>query len=240
MQFNSATRRAFLVTSGLSVIGIAGCASSSTSAPIQAEPIVEGILPSTSNQALQKLLEGNRRFQSGQAKWPNQTAGRRQALALEQTPWAMVFGCVDSRVPPELVFDQGLGDLLNIRTAGHVIDNAALGSIEIGIVEYGIPLLVVLGHERCGAVSIAIEALDHQKKQEGHIQTLAEYIRPSILKAQGNGDDRHASVVQNNTLYTVNELYSSKIISDAVKASKLTIVGGRYDLDTGAVSIITN
>ncbi len=240
MQFNSATRRAFLVTSGLSVIGMAGCASSSKLAPIQAELTVEGTIPPTSNQALQKLLEGNLRFQSGQAKWPNQTAAQRQALAQEQTPWAMVFGCVDSRVPPELVFDQGLGDILDIRTAGHAIDNAAMGSIEVGIAKYGIPLLVVLGHERCGAVSIAIEALDHQEKEEGHIQTLAEYIRPSVLKAQGNGEDRHASVVHNNTLYTVKALFSSKIVSNAVKDSKLTIVGGHYDLDTGAVSIITN
>ncbi len=97
----------------------------------------------------------------------------------------MVFGCVDSRVPPELVFDQGLGDIFNIRTAGHVIDNAALGSLEFGVAELGIPLLLVLGHERCGAVSATIQAVDHQEKAPGSIQALVEYIRPSVLAARG-------------------------------------------------------
>jgi carbonic anhydrase len=232
-----------LTASGISVIGAVGCASSSTTpaAPAaQIQPTVASTVPSTSNQALQTLLEGNLRFQRGQAKWPNQTVARRQALAPKQTPLAMVFGCVDSRVPPELVFDQGLGDIFDIRTAGHVVDSIAMGSIEVGIVEYGIPLLVVLGHQRCGAVSIAVRAVDHQEEEQGHIQSLVEYIRPSVLKAQGSGDDRLANAVRNNIIYTVSKLSDSKIISDAVKTGKLTIVAGHYDLDTGVVSIITD
>jgi carbonic anhydrase len=195
-------------------------------------------IPPTSAKALQTLLQGNLRFQQSKAKWPNQTAARRQALAQKQAPLAIIFGCVDSRVPPELVFDQGLGDIFDIRTAGHVVDNAALGSIEFGVAELGVPLLLVLGHERCGAVSATIQAVDHHEEAPGSIQALVEYIRPSVLAARGKGDQRLESAVRNNILRTVNQLSCSKIICDAVKAGKLALVGCRYDLDTGAVSML--
>jgi carbonic anhydrase len=241
MLFKLTTRRAFLAASSLSAIAMTGCASSRSSQTISVAPTQQTAvqtIPPTGNQALQKLLEGNLRFQRGQAKWPNQTSIRRQAIAKAQTPFAIVFGCVDSRVPPELVFDQGLGDIFTIRTAAHVLDNAALGSIEFGIAELNIPLLVVLGHERCGAVSATIQAVDHHEDAPGSIQSLVEYIRPSVLKAQGQGDTRLTNAIRNNSIYTVNMLSRSKIISEAIKAGKLTVVASNYDLDTGAVSII--
>jgi carbonic anhydrase len=240
--FKSTSRRAFLAASGLAAIGITGCATSttrSTAAAIPTKTMAANNTPTTSSP-LQKLLDGNLRFQRGQAKWPDQTVTQRQALAQKQAPFAIIFSCVDSRVPPELVFDQGLGDLFVIRTAGHVIDNAALGSIEFGVAELGIPLLVVLGHERCGAVTATVQAIDHHETAPGSIQSLVEYIRPSVLQAQGQGDTRLTNAIHNNITNTVHMLSHSKIISDAASAGKLTIVGSYYDLDTGAVSMLTN
>jgi carbonic anhydrase len=237
------SRRALLAASALAAIGMTGCAASTTKSTRAANPtktIETNNTPTTSKSPLQKLLDGNLRFQRGQAKWPNQTIAQRRAVAQKQTPFALIFGCVDSRVPPELVFDQGLGDLLVVRTAAHVIDNAALGSIEFGVAELGIPLLVILGHERCGAVAAAIQAIDHQQAAHGSIQSLVEYIHPSVLKAQGQGDARLTSAIHNNIIYTLHMLSQSKIISDAANTGKLTIVGSYYDLDTGAVSLLTN
>jgi carbonic anhydrase len=233
------SRRALLAASALAAIGMTGCAASNTTAN-PTKTIETNNTPTTSKSPLQKLLDGNLRFQRGQAKWPNQTIAQRQAVAQKQTPFALIFSCVDSRVPPELVFDQGLGDLLVVRTAAHVIDNAALGSIEFGIAELGIPLLVILGHERCGAVTAAIQAIDHQQAAHGSIQSLIEYMRPSVLKARGQGDTRLTSAIRNNIIYTLHMLSQSEIISDAANTGKLTIVGSYYDLDTGAVSILTN
>ena len=238
----STTRRALLAASALAAIGMTGCTTSTTKSTGVATPtktIAANNTPATSSP-LQKLLDGNLRFQRGQAKWPNQTLTQRRAVAQKQAPFAIIFGCVDSRVPPELVFDQGLGDLFVIRTAAHVIDNAALGSIEFGVAELNIPLLVVLGHERCGAVAAAIQAVDHHETAPGSIQSLVEYISPSVLKAQGQGDTRLTNAVRNNITYTVNALFHSEIINDAANAGKLTIVGSYYDLDTGAVSILKN
>jgi carbonic anhydrase len=136
------------------------------------------------------------------------------------------------------VFDQGLGDLFDIRTAGHVLDGAALGSLEFGVAELKIPLLVVLGHKRCGAVNAAIKAVDTGEEAPGSIQTLVEYIRPSALDAQGTGGQRLASAIYNNTVRTMQNLLASEILSSAVEAGNLMMVGAHYDLDTAVVSIV--
>jgi carbonic anhydrase len=239
------SRRIFLATSTTSVAGaVAGFAFSRvTGAFASSVPSVGTKAPTPtplpSNKILQNLLAGNRRFQAGNLQYPNMSVERRQVVAKKQFPHAIVFGCVDSRVPPELVFDQGLGDIFTIRTAAHVIDNAALGSIEFGVAELGIPLLIVLGHERCGAVKATIEAMDKHEHAPGSIDFLANAIRPSVLSAKGTGDVHLDNAIRNNISCTVSALSSrSKIISDAVKAHKLTIVGSYYDLETGAVSVI--
>src|SRR5689334_12076974 len=234
------SRRGFLATTGISAATIAGIIAVGESGVFahKAETVPTPTVPSTNNKTLQDLLAGNLRFQTGKAQWPNQTAARRQEVSKKQSPRAIVFGCIDSRMPPELVFDQGLGDLLTIRTAGHVIDSAAMGSIEYGVAEMGIPLLIVMGHERCGAVSATIDAVDKHEHAPGSIQALVDYIRPSVLMAQGQGDVRLDNAIQNNIRRTVQALPWSPIIRDAVKAGKLTIVGTRYDLDTGAVTLI--
>jgi carbonic anhydrase len=242
MHFGRSTRRSFLKISGVSLVGASltgltfhtsGTASATSASSIDLEsPSV------TSSEALQQLLQGNLRFQKGKAIWPNQTLARRKAIAQEQNPFALIFGCVDSRVPPELVFDRGLGDIFDIRTAGHVIDNAALGSLEFGVEEFHCPLLVVLGHERCGAVSATITAIDSHEEPPGSIRTLVDYIRPSVLAAHGTGATRLDNAVRLNVSHTVRALHQSKILNDAVKSGQLTILGAYYDLDTGAVDVI--
>ncbi len=134
----------------------------------------------TPEEALTRLVEGNLRFASGGSKPIHESADRRANVVERQRPFATIFSCVDSRVPPELIFDRGLGDLLVIRTAGNVIDSAVMGSLEYGAYELEIPLLLVLGHGSCGAVKAAAEAVKNDAKREGSIAFLVEALRPAI------------------------------------------------------------
>jgi carbonic anhydrase len=243
MMSNKTSRRFFLATSTTTVVGAAAgfAFSRVTGASASSVPPVgvQTPTPLPPHKTLQNLLAGNRRFQTGKPQYPDQSIARRQEVATKQSPVAIVFGCVDSRVPPELVFDQGLGDIFTIRTAAHVIDSAALGSIEFGVAELSIPLLIVLGHERCGAVKATIDAIDKHEHAPGRIDFLVNDIRPAVLTAKGSGDVRLDNAVRNHVSCTVSALSKSKIISDAVKTGKLTVVGSYYDLDTGAVSLIS-
>src|SRR5678816_4607625 len=145
------SRRDFLKASGTTVIGMAlgACAPAQVSeAPV-----------TNADEALQRLLEGNQRYAANKSIDLNESQSRRVEMAKGQNPFATIFSCVDSRVPPELIFDRGLGDLFVIRTAGHVIDQAVLGSLEYGVEELKIPLLMVLGHEKCGAVKATIDTI---------------------------------------------------------------------------------
>jgi carbonic anhydrase len=192
----------------------------------------------TADEALHHLLEGNRRYSTNQAVHLNQTSPRRLEVAQGQHPFAIIFGCVDSRVPPEIIFDRGLGDLFVIRTAGHVIDRAALGSIEFGMLELNIPLIVVLGHERCGAVKATVESLAHHSQEPGQIEMLVEAISPAVEKAKSQPGDLVENAVRVNIELTVNSLKTSPVLADALTKSQLKIVGARYDLDTGSVTLL--
>jgi carbonic anhydrase len=134
----------------------------------------------TPEEALTRLVEGNMRFASGGSKPINESAERRIKVEERQRPFATIFSCVDSRVPPELVFDRGLGDLFVVRTAGNVIDSAVMGSLEYGAYELEIPLLLVLGHKKCGAVKATIEVVETKGKAEGSIAYLVDAIRPAV------------------------------------------------------------
>ena len=186
-------------------------------------------------KALQMLEEGNERYASGEPAYPHQDAETRAALTDSQAPFAVVLACVDSRVPPEIVFDRGLGDMLVIRTAGHVVDQAALGSIEFGVGVLKSPLLVVLGHESCGAVQASITAVDEQSPLPGAIQSLAEAIKPAVEKTRGSKGDRTAETIDANVHHVMEQLKQSDIIRQALESGALEIVGGVYDLDTGKV-----
>lgn len=189
----------------------------------------------TSDAALQKLMEGNARFVSENSTHPHQSAAERRAeLVTSQHPIAVVVGCSDSRVPPEIIFDQGLGDIFVVRTAGEVMDNASLGSIEYALEHLGVPLIVVMGHDSCGAVEAAVDG----GEAPGHIASLVEAINPAVNEAKkmGKEDQLLNESININVVNVVKELSNTEpIISEHVKDGKLKIVGSRYNLASGAV-----
>jgi carbonic anhydrase len=192
------------------------------------------------DQALTRLKDGNARFVAGSVNHPDQTMDRRTALAAGQHPFALILSCVDSRVPPELVFDQGLGDLFVSRTAGQVVDHAVRGSIEYGVLELKIPLLVVLGHEKCGAVKATVEALEKKSAPLGNdIDALVAGIRAAAEKAENeHAADPVDAAVRYNVANIVADLGKDATLAGAVTAGSLRIVGARYDLDAGAVEFL--
>jgi carbonic anhydrase len=190
----------------------------------------------TGEQALQKLIEGNARFASGNASHPDQSMQRRSELVADQHPFAVIVGCSDSRIPPELIFDQGLGDIFVIRTAGQVLDNVSLGSIEYAVEHLGVPLVVVLGHDSCGAVSATVKG----GEVTGHLDSLVNFIQPAVDEARemGNVSELLNNSIDNNVYNIVDDLLASQpILSEKVEKGELMIVGARYHLDSGEVQI---
>ena len=189
---------------------------------------------SDAERALSRLLEGNRRFAQSAAEHPDQSSGLRMSLSSGQHPFAVVLTCSDSRVAPELVFDQGLGDLFVVRVAGNIVDDAVIGSIEFAAAHLLVPLVLVLGHQNCGAVQAALG-----EEPEAHIKTLAEAIRPAVAKARALPGDLLDNAVRENVRLVVEQLTASHpVLAERIEARKLMIVGGRYDLGTGEVERI--
>jgi carbonic anhydrase len=205
-----------------------------TSAP--AEPKV-----TNPDEALARLQAGVARFTSGNVNRPDQSIAFRTSLAKGQHPFATILSCVDSRVPPEIVFDQGLGDLFVSRTAGQVVDHAVLGSLQYGVAELKIPLLVVLGHEKCGAVKATVEAVEKKSAAMGNdIDTIVAAIKPAVQKAEEEKpSDLLDASVRANVANVVAALRKKPVLSSAVSAGALKIVGARYDLDADTVEFLT-
>ncbi|MFO1518925.1 MAG: carbonic anhydrase [bacterium] len=199
-------------------------------------PLVFGDASSlTPDQALLKLKDGNKRFVEGKVLHPQQGTDRRTELTKGQAPFATILGCSDSRVPPEVVFDQGLGDLFIVRTAGNTFDNLALGSIEYSVAVLGSTLILVLGHDQCGAVKATMEG----KPLPGHIEDIAKRIAPGLKDRTCRIKDPLQCAIQANVEVIVAQLKdSSPILAPLVKAGKLKVVGGRYNLETGAVEML--
>ncbi len=186
-------------------------------------------------QALQALMEGNGRFVSADLNHPDQSPRRRVEVAKAQHPFAVILSCSDSQVPPEIVFDQGLGSLFVIRVAGHIVDEAVLGSLEYAIEYLGAPLIMVIGHKRCGIVDDAL----NRGEAGGHIRALVESIRPAVRRVKGMPGAPLDNAVKANIEMVVQQLRASKpLLADRVEKNKLRIVGAYYDLDTGKVDII--
>lgn len=192
--------------------------------------------PKTPEEALGLLLDGNRRY-THNAPHLDESPERRAEVARGQHPYAMILGCVDSRVPPELVFDSGLGELFVVRTAGHVLDHAVLGSLEFGVEALKIPLLVVLGHDRCGAVKSTLEALEKHMHAHEDIDWLVEHIKPAFEVSQHEQNLLDATI-KAHVQITVRELQQTPILREAVQQGKLKIVGAFYNLDSGKVKLI--
>jgi len=193
--------------------------------------------PTTSvsgDEALKKLTDGNARFVSGKRESLD-AAKRRAEVAKEQKPFAVIVSCSDSRVPPELVFDQGLGDIFVIRTAGEVLDSAAIGSIEYAVEHVGVRLIVVLGHQRCGAVAAAVSGA----QDTGQIVHLIKAIQPAVEEVKGKPGDALDNAVHAQALDVVKKLQTTDpIISESFQSGKLSIVGGYYSLDSGKVDFL--
>lgn len=180
------------------------------------------------------LLAGNKRFVAGKPE-THPLVSLRRKLASGQSPNVIVLSCSDSRVSPELIFDQSLGDLFVVRTAGNVADPVALGSMEYAVAHFQSPVLVVLGHQRCGAV---IAACSGEKMPSGNLDAIVEKINPAVIQAKtyAHGDDLLESAIKENVHQSAKDvLAKSEILSDAVKSGKLRVIEAEYQLDTGEV-----
>ncbi len=194
-------------------------------------------MPNTSpSTAWKALKEGNERFVAGKAEHPSQSSEHRASLTGAQKPTAIVFGCSDSRVAAEIIFDQGLGDMFVVRTAGQVIDSAVLGSIEFGVAVLNVPLIVVLGHDSCGAVGATLKALDEGAVPGGYIRDVVERVTPSILVGRREGLTRVDEFEARHVTETGKQLVSrSTAVSEALRDGRLAIVGLTYHLADGQV-----
>ena len=191
----------------------------------------------TPDAALAELKAGNEHHVQNRYRRPHQTTARLHELVSGQYPEAAVLSCADSRVPPEIVFDQGLGDLFVVRVAGNVATDAEIASLEYGAEHLHIPLLVVLGHESCGAVAATIQG----GEPDGHIGTLVDLIKPAVEKSRGMTGDPLSNAVRTNVQMTVQKLRTTgPILSKLVSQGKLRIVGGVYSLETGTVTWLTD
>lgn len=198
--------------------------------------LASGDAPAVSaDAARQRLVDGNKRYVEGKATHSGQGADRRGEIAKGQHPFAAILGCADSRVAPEVIFDQGLGDLFVIRGAGNVADDVALGSLEYAVEHLGVGYIVVLGHERCGAVDATLKG----GEAPGHIGAIVREIQPAAASVQGKEGDALDNAVRANVAAVVKKLTASgPILGERVKSGRLTVVGARYDLDDGTVSIL--
>ena len=187
-------------------------------------------------EAISKLKEGNRRYTSGNLQHPGQTTERRTELAKTQHPFASIVSCSDSRVPPEIVFDQGLGDLFVVRVAGNVINDEGLGSVEYTVDHLGTRLILVLGHQRCGAVQAAKETIAAKGKAPGHIESLVTAIKPAV---EATAKEDLDATIRANVKNVVQALRSSTpILKSKVDSGQIQVIGGYYSLDTGAVTFL--
>lgn len=188
------------------------------------------------NDALQRLLDGNKRFLSGKLEHPNHCEESRRGLVSGQDPIAVVLTCSDSRVPPVDVFDQGLGDIFVVRVAGNIINDQILGSIEYAVAHLHTPLVMVMGHSSCGAVSAVAQGV----KLDGHIASLTPSIDAALKKTKGfdgNWTNNAAKMLAITTAKKIAE--SEPIVADLVEAGRVLVVATYYDLETGEVVLLS-
>ncbi|MFE2326151.1 carbonic anhydrase [Streptomyces sp. NPDC059385] len=191
-------------------------------------------------ETLATLLAGNERFVAGAPEHPNQDAARRTEIAPAQTPFAVLFGCSDSRLAAEIIFDRGLGDLFVVRTAGHVVGTEVLGSIEYGVSVLGCPLVVVLGHDACGAVAATRAAVEDGATAGGFVRDVIERVTPSVLAARAAGHTEDGDFIAEHIRHTVDLLLDrSRLLADRVAAGEAAVVGLAYRLADGTAQLVT-
>lgn len=235
--FERPSRREFVKIGGLAAgLGTLGGLASATAATSTTRA-------RTPDESLELLLEGNRRFVEGKLKHPGRTPADFAALAEGQSPFAIIVGCADSRVSPEVIFDQGIGDLFVVRIAGNVVSGGGAnvkGSIEFAVAELGARLIVVLAHTKCGAVKAAIQHIDANDELPGSIGDLIDPIRTAVRNAQGKPGDKLENVTRANVELGVERLKTlDPIVSKFVKSGEVKVVGATYVLATGKVELYT-
>jgi len=197
-----------------------------------AAPTNEGVDP---NEAMVRLLEGNLRYVTEQVASADRGGVRRTEVAKGQHPFAAIVSCADSRVPPEIIFDQGLGDLFVVRIAGNLATDEAIGSIEYAVEHLGVRLVVVLGHEKCGAVKAALDG----GHAPGRIEDLVEAIAPAVERSRTRAGDPLDNAVRANVRMVVDRLvFAEPILAEKAREGAIKIIGARYDLDSGTVETL--
>ena len=187
------------------------------------------------DEALDRLLTGNRRYAAMRQLHPRQTTTHRQQLIEGQNPFAVILSCSDSRVPSEMIFDQGLGDLFIVRTAGHTVNGLVLASVEYAVYALNVPLVMVVGHQHCGAVSAVLQGL----ALPGHMAQLAENLWPALRQVDRTAEDVVEQAICANARHTAHSLgNSSSVLSAALEKGQIGIVAAYYDLTTGMVSVL--
>ena len=227
-----ASRRGFLT------LAAAGVATGLLAAPTAALAATHGAPTSlTADQALAKLKAGNDKYTKAPDVCANNLIRQRDEVAAHQAPWATILSCADSRVPPELLFGgAGVGELFVARNAGNMVDTATMGSIEYGSAVLGVPLIVVLGHERCGAVAAAVDMVEKQAKFPGSIGPMVSAIVPAVQAVKGKPGDRVENAIRESASRTASQIAtSSPLIAELIKQGKVKVVAARYDLDDGKV-----
>jgi len=238
----SSSRREFLTIVGTTVAGLTLVGrnlvhpESTPSAPPQPKVKPDG------EAVLRDLLEGNARFVEGQLTGPRRKPEDFSSLAEGQYPEAVIVSCADSRVPPEILFDQGVGDLFVVRIAGNVVagtGDVVKGSIEYAVAELSVPLIMVLGHSNCGAVKTAIKHIDAHDALPGAINGLVNLIKPAVTAVQGKEGDKLDNAIRANVEADVEQLKTLEpIVAKAVSQGKVKVVGATYDLQSGRVTVI--
>jgi carbonic anhydrase len=224
------TRKMKAPISGLILLAIAAVSIMTTRVVIAA---VEA--PTMSAEAaLKLLLEGNQRFVAGKLEHPNQTPDRRAEVAKGQHPFAAVLACSDSRTPPEIIFDRGLGDIFTVRVAGNVADKVVIESLDYSVKHLGVRVVMVLGHRRCGAVIAAVAG----HEGEGDVGPMLSELRPAVAASKGMAGDPVENAVRENVKLVMKNLATSGELAAMVKSGELKVVGGIYDLDTGTIEML--
>jgi carbonic anhydrase len=236
MNTENYSRRQF-VRQGLTLAGVtfAWSASRSTSLARQAK-IGQ---PASPDEALAELLAGNKRYVTGQ-NIHHDFGPERPALAQSQHPFAMILGCADSRVAPELAFDQTRGRLFVVRLAGNFVDDNGLASIEFGAAVLGAFVIMILGHNECGAIKAAVDVVTKNAQLPGHLPELVAHLKAPVEKAQKQEGSLVDNAIRQNVLLNVETLRNSEpVLADLVKQNRLRVVGGLYDLATGRVEVLS-
>jgi len=195
--------------------------------------------PASPDEALAELVDGNKRYETG-LNTHHDFGPERPALAQSQRPFAIILGCADSRVAPELAFDQSRGRLFVVRLAGNFVDDNGLASIEFGASVLGASLIMVLGHNECGAIKAAVDVVTNNAQLPGHLPQLIAHLKAPVEKARGQTGSLVENAIRQNVLLNAETLRTSEpVLADLIKQNRLGVVGGLYDLATGRVEVLS-